>query len=224
MLPQIQQQSIAELVAAHLREAIDSGALQSGQRLAEQEVCDQLTVSRTPVREAFRLLQAEGYLSYRPRYGVIVTELKVQDIEDIWEIRLHLEQLMAKKTAQALEEGDLEQILKALAQIQEALAEPFLDQRVFLELDEAYYQFFTQHCQNKRLAETANHLRMSSTLFRRKARYHEARARISLAEIATIYQAFSQQDGDKAAQALALHFTKTLEVIKEAISQATGNP
>lgn len=77
---------------AWLREAIVGGELRPGQRVTQDEVAERVGVSVAPVREALRVLEQEGQLTYLPRRGYFVTELRVADLEEIYELRRVLEE------------------------------------------------------------------------------------------------------------------------------------
>ncbi len=75
-----------------LRRAIVEGELRPGQRVLQEDIAERLGVSVAPVREALRVLEQEGQLTYRPRRGYFVTELRVADVEEIYELRRVLEE------------------------------------------------------------------------------------------------------------------------------------
>ena len=83
MFKSVKLDSVSKIVEERLKESIEDGTIKAGEKLTEQQICDEMQVSRTPVREAFRVLQVEGYLTYKPRFGVVVTELSLQDIYDV---------------------------------------------------------------------------------------------------------------------------------------------
>ncbi len=89
----IEQTSIAEKVAQKIREWIMNQTVKSGDKLREVELSTQLNVSRTPVREAFRILQSEGLVVHNPRSGVVVASVGVDDAEQLYEVRGVLEVL-----------------------------------------------------------------------------------------------------------------------------------
>jgi DNA-binding GntR family transcriptional regulator len=93
-----------------LREAIVSGALRPGQRVGQEEIAEQLGVSIAPVREALRVLEQEGQVTYLPRRGYFVTELQIADLEEIYELRSLLEAHAARAALAHLEDGDLARI------------------------------------------------------------------------------------------------------------------
>lgn len=212
-MPGIKQQSIAEQVAENLRKAIDDQTLKAGDRLLEHEVCEMMNVSRTPVREAFRILQVEGYLTYRPRYGVIISEISEEEVAEIWELRIHIESLIARKTALLADDCLKEKIRQELDLINSALAMKQLDKETFEGLDERYYSLHVSGCGNRKLQELAQNLRLSSALIRRKPRFSESRARRSLEEIAGIYEAYLENNEILASERNKSHFDASLAEI-----------
>ena len=84
-------QPLREVVCETLREAIRGGVLKPGERLMEIQLADELGVSRTPVREAIRKLELEGYVIMLPRRGTYVANLSIRDINEVFEIRTTLD-------------------------------------------------------------------------------------------------------------------------------------
>jgi len=93
-----------------LRQAILSGELVPGQRVNQEDVAELLGVSIAPVREALRVLEQEGQLTYRPRRGYLVTELRIEDLEEIYALRQILEERAARHTLPMLSREDLERV------------------------------------------------------------------------------------------------------------------
>lgn len=96
-----------------LRHAIVSGELRPGQRVAQEDFAGRLGVSVAPVREALRVLEQEGQLIYRPRRGYFVTELRIEDLEEIYELRRVLEGCAARRALTAVDEETLTRIRAA---------------------------------------------------------------------------------------------------------------
>ncbi|MBS4055118.1 MAG: GntR family transcriptional regulator [Thermaerobacter sp.] len=91
---------IRDIVYESLRSAIMMGHLAPGERLVESEVADRLQVSRTPVREALRMLEKDGIAVSVPRRGTVVVGLKIEDALEIYNILSVLEGLVARLAAQ----------------------------------------------------------------------------------------------------------------------------
>lgn len=97
-------------VLAWLRAAIVAGELKPGQRVTQDEVGERIGVSVAPVREALRVLEQEGQLTYLPRRGYFVTELRIADLEEIYALRSLLEERAARAALPALDEEAIERI------------------------------------------------------------------------------------------------------------------
>src|SRR5512138_3159503 len=89
--PLTDQQSLRERIATRLRQAIIAGELPPKARLPEPELAEQLRVSRTPLREAIRQLEAEGLVATIPRIGTFVSEITPQDTEELYALRVVIE-------------------------------------------------------------------------------------------------------------------------------------
>jgi DNA-binding GntR family transcriptional regulator len=93
-----------------LRRAIVEGTLRPGARIVQEDVAEVLGVSVAPVREALRVLEQEGQVTYRPRRGYTVAELRVEDLEEIYELRRVLEERAARRALPALDGDAIERI------------------------------------------------------------------------------------------------------------------
>ena len=99
-----QVKSLRDRISESIRDSIIEGKLEPGARLAEPEVAQQLGVSRTPLREAFLQLEAEGFLTVNPRKGAVVSELSLKDAEETYQIKVALEALAAKLATKSISE------------------------------------------------------------------------------------------------------------------------
>jgi DNA-binding GntR family transcriptional regulator len=97
----------------HLRAEIVSGALRPGQRVAQEDMAEALGVSVAPVREALRVLEQEGQVTYLPRRGYFVTELRIEDLEEIYALRRLLEANAVRRSLPALDDDRLREIAAA---------------------------------------------------------------------------------------------------------------
>jgi DNA-binding GntR family transcriptional regulator len=103
-----------------LRTAIVSSELRPGQRVGQEELAASIGVSVAPVREALRTLEQEGLVTHLPRRGYFVTELAIEDLEQIYELRQLLEARAARRALPALGGEDLARIRIAAAECAEA--------------------------------------------------------------------------------------------------------
>jgi DNA-binding GntR family transcriptional regulator len=139
-----------------VRAGIIEGIHPPGSRVTEQEVAASTGVSRTPVREALRRLEAEGLLSFAPNQGAVVTSWSDQDAEDIFELRAMLEGYGARLAAGKATREDVSQLRRlAEKQVQEAAER---SQGYLERIADVNSQF------HRRLLETAASARLQATL------------------------------------------------------------
>jgi DNA-binding GntR family transcriptional regulator len=97
--------SSADIARARIRELIISGDFAPGSRLRERDLSETLAVSRIPVREALQQLEAEGFIDASPRRGATVKQITLNDVNELFDVRLSLEVLAARLAAQAAARG-----------------------------------------------------------------------------------------------------------------------
>jgi DNA-binding GntR family transcriptional regulator len=106
---------LRDKVVDELRRRIIDGVYEPGHRLTEERLADDFGVSRNPVREGIRVLEAEGFLLAQPRRGAVVAQMSVQDVEDLFDVRMSLEALAAALAAERIGPGDSAELTKLLA-------------------------------------------------------------------------------------------------------------
>ncbi|MDZ4130052.1 MAG: GntR family transcriptional regulator, partial [Hydrogenophaga sp.] len=109
--------SLHDEVAAQLRERIFAGLLAPGSFVDELALCNELAISRTPLREALKVLTAEGLLTHQPRRGCFVSEITERDLDQIFPVMALLEGRCAYEAANNATDADLD----ALHQLHERL-------------------------------------------------------------------------------------------------------
>lgn len=112
----------AQHALEELRRSIVAGDLRPGQRVGQEEIAERLGVSLAPVREALAALEQEGQLTYRPRRGYFVTELRLEDLREIYALRTLLEDRAARRAAPLLDDDARERIELAAREVVEAAA------------------------------------------------------------------------------------------------------
>lgn len=148
--------SLQDRVFRALRSAILAGQLPAGDKIAEQDVAAALHVSRTPLREAFRRLEAEGLVTPSPSRGVVVRGLTWQDFEDIYEMRAALEPLAARRAASRMTPELVDELRGHLE-----LAEFFASKQRFKDVEREnalFHRAIYRECGNARLRDTLTEL------------------------------------------------------------------
>jgi DNA-binding GntR family transcriptional regulator len=104
---ELETRTLAEQIAARLREDVLAGRIAAGARLSQEALAAQFKVSRVPIRDALRQLQAEGLVVGNPRFGSTVAELSAGDLEELYDMRLALEPPVAEMATPRLRPSDL---------------------------------------------------------------------------------------------------------------------
>ncbi len=148
---------LRDIVFQKLREAIVTGQMQPGERLMEIKLSNMMGVSRTPVREAIRKLQAEGLVIMNARRGAIVAPINKKDLKEILEIRKALERLTCQLvSAKADEEAVAE--LKEINQVMEEAVEAD-DIQKMTEQDVAFHEKITELADNAHLTNMLDQIK-----------------------------------------------------------------
>lgn len=110
---------LREIIYEHLRQTILDGIIKPGQRLVERDIAEKFNASRTPVREALRILESEGFIEYLPRKGVIVRGFNVKEIEDIYNIRKALECLAVQSAIAHITDAQISKLKKIISRLEQ---------------------------------------------------------------------------------------------------------
>lgn len=163
--------TISEDISRYLAEDIISGVLKPGLKLEEHAIAKQFKVSRTPVREAFRQLAATGLIESRPHRGVIVVELELHQLNDLFEALSEIEAMCARLSAQRMklvERKHLENLHLREASVLEAE-----DDLVYFDYNGQLHAAIHKGAHNHTLAEIAQDLRRRLSPFRRSTFFKE---------------------------------------------------
>src|SRR4051812_14059546 len=102
--------TLRERILETIRDAIMSGSLKQGEKVAEPELAERFGISRTPIREAFRQLESEGYLTVIPRKGAVVAAFSERDVEEFYAIKSILEGYAARMACTNLTPKELDKL------------------------------------------------------------------------------------------------------------------
>ena len=196
-------------IAAILKKAIYAGEYKSGEELSLTGIAEQLGISRTPVREAFQSLEAEGLITLRMNKGAIVNNIDRKFIRDHFEMRILLE---AEAARLAAENGmDTERLLRQLADMQAGAAEG-IDPVWYTELNQELHTGIWQAADNTRLQQYLMELwnGPSTGLTGQEKQQHY---RSSTLEHIRILEAVRDRDSKKAEAEMRRHITRSRDNI-----------
>lgn len=167
-------------IVAALRRAIETGELRPGDRLIEKDLCQELGVSRTSLREALRELQAERLVVSMPR-GLVVAEISEDDAANIYQVRAALEGLVASQFAQNANEMDVQKLKDALAGLEQAYRSQDFDN--VLGAKKKFYDAICFGAKNLIIREILDHLGNRINQLRSTSREDTKRWMASLSEL-----------------------------------------
>ena len=146
-------------IVERLRALILTGDYGPDERLIEEQLAERLGVSRTPIRQALTMLEAEGLVEIAPNRGATVCSFSTEDVWDIYDLRAVLEGYAARRAAERIEEGELE-LLRELAREMEGLAGRFEDHeeeiRTLVAFNQEFHGTIVDASRNRRLEHLIN--------------------------------------------------------------------
>lgn len=208
---------LRELVLDAIREAIIGGTLKPRERLMEIQLAEELGVSRTPIREALRKLELEGFIVMVPRKGAYVADFSFKDIADIFEIRAALEGLAAALAAERITDEEMENMERLLAEKAEAIARNDIERIV--EVDTKFHEAIYQASRNKRLWSIISNLREQIQRFRSTSLAYPGRSKQSLEEHRVIVEAIQARDVAQSRQVAQEHIENAENSMIDAIKK-----
>lgn len=184
-----------------LCDEVRSGALLPGARLLETEIADRLQISRTPVREAIRRLEAEGLVDHQPRTGAVVRSLDYPEIMELYEMRTVLEGTAARLAARAASPVEL----RELASINAEMAESTEDSAALALLNRQFHRRLMDAARNRFLLKSAETVEKTLLILGPTSMDTPERARAAVEEHTAVLAALEARDGATAEQAMRQH-------------------
>ncbi len=188
--------TLRERILETIRDAIISGALKPGEKVAEPELAERFGISRTPIREAFRQLESEGYLTVIPRKGAVVVSFSQRDVEEFYAIKSILEGYAARKACENLTDREIVK-LEAINEKLRTLAEDG-DIKHFFKVHNDFHELFIKAADNSKLTDLITSLVGKFQRLRVASLSLPGRMRVSVDEHDKIIGAFRARDAEKA--------------------------
>ncbi|MGQ2978897.1 MAG: GntR family transcriptional regulator [Polaromonas sp.] len=207
------QNSLHQEVAATLREQIFAGMYAPGTFLDELVLCERLQISRTPLREALKVLTAEGLLRHEPRRGCFISEVTEKDLDDIFPVIALLEGRCAFEAARNASDADL----AALTTLHERLSSHASAGRIndYYDTNFAIHEAIIALADNRWLAMAISDLRKILKLARSQQLHAPGRLQQSLSEHMAVFAALKARDSEGADAAMRTHLTRQREALRE---------
>ena len=187
-----------------LREKILKGVYKPGERLMEIHLADQLGVSRTPIREAIRMLELEGLVKMVPRKGAQVAKISKEDLQDVLEVRKALDTLSVKLACERITEDEIKLLNNAEREFEKALASK--DVREIAEADVAFHDVIHSATKNGRLKSMISNL--AERIYRYRFEYIKKQSdggKTLMLEHREIMRCIESRDVESAVKATEIH-------------------
>lgn len=208
--------SLESKVYFELKEAILSRSFQKGEALTELGVSERLGVSRTPVRGALHRLAEEGLIELSPHRGAVVVGVTVEDLIDIYRIRMRLEGLAAALATQHISEKDKKALIESVE-----LSEFYIqkkDPEHLKELDATFHSIIYQASENRMLCKILSDLHRNIKAYRKLSLTISGRPENSVREHREILEAILGGNAEEADRLTSLHVERALSGVLDAIN------
>ena len=210
-MPRIAPTALYQEVAERLRQRIFAHELTPGTWIDEQKLAEQYGISRTPLREALKVLASEGLVDLKPRRGCYVTEISRQDLDDIFPLMALLEGRCAADAVARAKPIEIRELKKIHELLENAARDGRID--AFFEANQAFHKRIQELANNRWLLSVIQDLRKVLKLSRLHSLSLEGRLQQSLDEHRAIMAAFEAGDAAKAEQLMHDHLLSGREAL-----------
>lgn len=184
--------TLREKIVDFIKEAIIKGTLRPGERIHEPELAERFGISRTPIREAFRQLEVQGFITVNPRKGAIVSPITDKDVREFYAIKALLEGYAAKMACPKFTEKELKRMGELNGQMAKCAERN--DVKTFFRLDNQLHDVFLKVCENDKLYNLIYSLVQQFERFRITSLSLPGRMQSSVEQHYEIIEAFKKKE------------------------------
>ena len=206
---------LRDVVFNTLREAILKGELKPGERLMELQLAAKLGVSRTPIREAIRMLEQEGLAVTIPRRGAEVAKMTEKDMQDVLQVREALDELAASIACELITEEEMEQLEQAAEEFETATNTK--DIKRIADTDMTFHDIIYHATRNPKLVNILNNLREQMYRYRVEYLKDEQNYPVLLKEHGEILAGFRERNKDMVTDSMRKHVVNQAAAVKTMI-------
>lgn len=216
----IDRTSLHEELTDRLRTMIVEGVLPDGEKVPERELCEKLGVSRTPMREALKVLAADGLLTLEPNRGARVRAITLEDLEQVFPLMGALEALAGELACRNISEPQLVE----LRQTHQIMLEHFRreDMSGYFKHNQRIHELIMEAASNPTLATTYRSLAIRVRRARYLANMSKDRWQQAVNEHEEIMEALEQRDGDRLGAILKRHLENKFATVQQWLQEQSG--
>ncbi|MBQ4564218.1 MAG: GntR family transcriptional regulator [Lachnospiraceae bacterium] len=208
---------LRDVVFKTLRGAILRGDLKPGQRLMEIQLANQLGVSRTPVREAIRMLELEGLVKMVPRKGAEVAQISEKHLRDVLEVRSALEELAGTLACERMNAEQLYELKRVNRQFMQVIDSENIT--AIADADENFHLVIYNATGNERLSQMVNGLREQMYRYRLEHIKDRSKREELVKEHEAIIRALEERDPVQARDAIRSHIQEQVDAVLELLKR-----
>jgi len=215
----IKKKTLHEEIVNNLRDMIMTGELEEGDKIKENELCTSMGISKTPLREALRVLSAEKLIKLVPNRGSYVCKPTLKEIKEMFDVMSVLEGICARTAVEKMRDSDFARLEK----LHEKLEENFQrrDQKNYIKFNNLYHTFLQELAGNQTLNQIIYGLRQKILLYRFKSLNLPGRFEKSIQEHRELLKTFQERDPEKAEMLIKTHL-KNQSYAVEKLSQTSS--
>jgi DNA-binding GntR family transcriptional regulator len=217
----IPRAALHERVADRLRELLVEGAIAPSAKLNERELSERLDVSRTPLREAIKMLAAEGLVELLPNRGAVAVSLSEQDVLNTFEVMAELEGMSGELAAKRITDAELSEI-KAL-HYEMLAAHTRSDLSAYYRLNSQIHKAINSAAKNPVLLGTYTQVNARLQALRFRSNQDEAKWKRAVREHEQMIEALVKRDGAALRAILVQHLNNKRDVVMEQIRQPSSS-
>ena len=208
---------LRDVVFNNIKDGILTGRLRPGERLLENQLAEELRVSRTPIREALRMLEIENLVDLIPRKGAQVKKMSEKDIKDVLEIRKVLEELASGIAAENITKQEIAELKKLHRDFVEAFERG--DREAVLEADTKFHDVIFNTTKNDKLIQIISNI--SIQIYRYRIAYLKLLTNISVPnqQHLDLIKAFERRDAKKAREVSGEHIEDQAQEILKSLNE-----
>ena len=210
--------SLSDLARDHIMKRIARGDLAPGQQIKEEEIAGNLNISRPPIREAFKSLEAEGLVVRRPRRGVFVTEMALKDVREVYALKATLYSMATDIAIDRMDAKDFAHLSALVVEMEACVDQVPPNLLRYQKLHHAYHHRILEVADNERLTQFASTLHLQIQRFSYRTLQDNDHLRASIRYHQAILDAIGRKARDEACYLMKTHVLEALDVVVRIIS------
>lgn len=199
--------SLTDEIADIVRERILKGEYEIGEKIKENQIASELRVSRTPIREAFKLLENEGLIDYIPNRGCFAKGFTKQDVEDIYAVREALEEMAVRWAVARISENEIDE-MEEQCDLMEFYTRK-KDKKKVMEMNTSFHEVIYASTKSRFLAQVLRSYKDYIDKTRKSVFYEQSYLEAILQEHRAILEGIRERNEEKAVAAMARHLERS---------------